>query len=53
MFSHQERTRILYAFKHSPDVNTVFLSKVLNVNACLVEVFSDFTSLRLHRARYV
>ncbi|XP_042475918.1 general transcription and DNA repair factor IIH helicase subunit XPB1 [Macadamia integrifolia] len=26
--SHQERTRILYAFKHSPDVNTVFLSKV-------------------------
>ncbi|CAA7408354.1 unnamed protein product [Spirodela intermedia] len=26
--SHQERTRILYAFKHSPDVNTIFLSKV-------------------------
>ncbi|KAJ8632652.1 hypothetical protein MRB53_025988 [Persea americana] len=26
--SHVERTRILYAFKHSPDVNTVFLSKV-------------------------
>lgn len=26
--SHIERTRILYAFKHSPDVNTVFLSKV-------------------------
>jgi len=26
--SHQERTRILYAFKHSPQVNTVFLSKV-------------------------
>eukprot|EP00850_Spirogloea_muscicola_P022612 SM000303S11790 [mRNA] locus=s303:62101:67272:- [translate_table: standard] len=26
--SHHERTRILYAFKHSPDVNTVFLSKV-------------------------
>ncbi|XP_077213165.1 general transcription and DNA repair factor IIH helicase/translocase subunit XPB1-like isoform X2 [Tasmannia lanceolata] len=26
--SHNERTRILYAFKHSPDVNTVFLSKV-------------------------
>lgn len=26
--SHSERTRILYAFKHSPDVNTVFLSKV-------------------------
>ncbi|KAG0566661.1 hypothetical protein KC19_7G079900 [Ceratodon purpureus] len=26
--SHHERTRILYAFKHSPNVNTVFLSKV-------------------------
>ncbi|EFJ20433.1 hypothetical protein SELMODRAFT_109026 [Selaginella moellendorffii] len=26
--SHHERTKILYAFKHSPDVNTVFLSKV-------------------------
>uniref|UniRef100_A0A1D1Z523 DNA 3'-5' helicase n=1 Tax=Anthurium amnicola TaxID=1678845 RepID=A0A1D1Z523_9ARAE len=26
--SHQERTRILHAFKHSPDVNTIFLSKV-------------------------
>ncbi|KAK8948315.1 DNA repair helicase XPB1 [Platanthera guangdongensis] len=26
--SHQERTRILEAFKHSPDVNTIFLSKV-------------------------
>ncbi|KAF9597424.1 hypothetical protein IFM89_018870 [Coptis chinensis] len=26
--SHQERTRILHAFKNSPDVNTVFLSKV-------------------------
>ncbi|XP_024378894.1 general transcription and DNA repair factor IIH helicase/translocase subunit XPB1 [Physcomitrium patens] len=26
--SHHERTRILYAFKHSPQVNTVFLSKV-------------------------
>ncbi|XP_078445881.1 general transcription and DNA repair factor IIH helicase/translocase subunit XPB1-like [Wolffia australiana] len=26
--SHQERTRILYAFKHCPDVNTIFLSKV-------------------------
>ncbi|KAJ7521765.1 hypothetical protein O6H91_19G067000 [Diphasiastrum complanatum] len=26
--SHNERTRILYAFKHSPNVNTVFLSKV-------------------------
>ncbi|XP_058084749.1 general transcription and DNA repair factor IIH helicase subunit XPB1-like [Magnolia sinica] len=26
--SHNERTRILYAFKHSPDVNTIFLSKV-------------------------
>eukprot|EP00850_Spirogloea_muscicola_P024056 SM000430S15903 [mRNA] locus=s430:21227:22889:+ [translate_table: standard] len=26
--SHHERTRILYAFKHSPDVNTVLLSKV-------------------------
>jgi len=26
--SHHERTRILYAFKHSPTVNTVFLSKV-------------------------
>ncbi|KAI0529113.1 hypothetical protein KFK09_001660 [Dendrobium nobile] len=26
--SHQERTRILQAFKHSPDVNTIFLSKV-------------------------
>lgn len=26
--SHHERTRILYAFKHSPEVNTVFLSKV-------------------------
>ncbi|KAK1303540.1 DNA repair helicase XPB1 [Acorus calamus] len=26
--SHQERTRILHQFKHSPNVNTVFLSKV-------------------------
>jgi superfamily II DNA or RNA helicase len=26
--SHSERTRILYAFKHSPDVNIIFLSKV-------------------------
>ncbi|EFJ20937.1 hypothetical protein SELMODRAFT_418040 [Selaginella moellendorffii] len=26
--SHHERTKILYAFKHSPDVNTIFLSKV-------------------------
>ncbi|GMH32450.1 hypothetical protein BSKO_00284 [Bryopsis sp. KO-2023] len=26
--SHAERTRILYAFKHDPNVNTVFLSKV-------------------------
>ncbi|XP_072995058.1 general transcription and DNA repair factor IIH helicase/translocase subunit XPB1-like [Typha latifolia] len=26
--SHNERTRILHAFKNSPDVNTVFLSKV-------------------------
>lgn len=26
--SHAERTRILHAFKHNPDVNTVFLSKV-------------------------
>ncbi|XP_008788735.2 general transcription and DNA repair factor IIH helicase subunit XPB1 [Phoenix dactylifera] len=26
--SHQERTRILHAFKNSPDVNTIFLSKV-------------------------
>lgn len=26
--SHHERTRILYAFKNSPEVNTVFLSKV-------------------------
>ncbi|XP_020593007.1 DNA repair helicase XPB1-like isoform X2 [Phalaenopsis equestris] len=26
--SHQERTRILQAFKHSPDVNTIFLSKI-------------------------
>lgn len=25
---HQERTRILHAFKHNPEVNTVFLSKV-------------------------
>ena len=25
---HQERTRVLHAFKTSPDVNTVFLSKV-------------------------
>ncbi|KAI7835846.1 hypothetical protein COHA_010244 [Chlorella ohadii] len=25
---HQERTRILHAFKHNPAVNTVFLSKV-------------------------
>ncbi|PSC73140.1 DNA repair helicase XPB1-like [Micractinium conductrix] len=25
---HQERTRILHAFKHNPQVNTVFLSKV-------------------------
>lgn len=34
LFSHIERTRILYAFKHSPDVNTVFLSKV-----CCITVF--------------
>ena len=27
-FSHAERTKILQAFKTSPDVNTVFLSKV-------------------------
>ncbi|KAJ4787871.1 DNA repair helicase XPB1 [Rhynchospora pubera] len=26
--SHNERTRILHAFKNSPDVNTIFLSKV-------------------------
>ncbi|XP_031495189.1 general transcription and DNA repair factor IIH helicase subunit XPB1-like [Nymphaea colorata] len=26
--SHSERTKILSAFKHSPDVNTIFLSKV-------------------------
>ncbi|XP_039125392.1 LOW QUALITY PROTEIN: general transcription and DNA repair factor IIH helicase subunit XPB1-like [Dioscorea cayenensis subsp. rotundata] len=26
--SHPERTKILEAFKHSPDVNTIFLSKV-------------------------
>jgi DNA excision repair protein ERCC-3 len=26
--SHAERTRILHAFKHNPDINTVFLSKV-------------------------
>ena len=26
---HQERTRILHAFKHNEKVNTVFLSKVL------------------------
>jgi DNA excision repair protein ERCC-3 len=26
--SHRERTRILYAFKHGPDVNIIFLSKV-------------------------
>lgn len=25
---HQERTRVLHAFKHNPAVNTVFLSKV-------------------------
>ena len=25
---HQERTRVLHAFKHNPEVNTVFLSKV-------------------------
>ena len=30
-FSHAERTRILYQFKNSPEVNTIFLSKV-----CLV-----------------
>lgn len=28
--SHAERTRILYLFKHNPEVNTVFLSKVGN-----------------------
>jgi hypothetical protein len=27
---HQERTRILHDFKHNPQVNTVFLSKVSN-----------------------
>ncbi len=26
--SHAERTRVLHAFKHHPDINTVFLSKV-------------------------
>ena len=26
--SHAERTRVLHAFKHNPNVNTVFLSKV-------------------------
>lgn len=26
--SHHERTRVLHAFKHHPNVNTVFLSKV-------------------------
>ncbi|GLC37001.1 General transcription and DNA repair factor IIH helicase subunit xpb1, partial [Pleodorina starrii] len=26
--SHAERTRVLHAFKHNPDINTVFLSKV-------------------------
>ena len=26
--SHAERTRVLHAFKHSPAVNTIFLSKV-------------------------
>ncbi len=26
--SHNERTRVLHAFKHNPNVNTVFLSKV-------------------------
>jgi hypothetical protein len=25
---HAERTRVLHAFKHDPNVNTVFLSKV-------------------------
>ncbi len=25
---HQERLRVLHAFKHRPDVNTIFLSKV-------------------------
>ena len=25
---HGERTRVLHAFKHDPNVNTVFLSKV-------------------------
>lgn len=32
-FSHAERTRILYQFKNSPEVNTIFLSKV-----CLVTI---------------
>ena len=31
---HQERTRILHAFKHNPQVNTVFLSKVSSAGGC-------------------
>ncbi len=28
--SHNERTKVLHAFKHNPNVNTVFLSKARN-----------------------
>ncbi|KAJ4981438.1 hypothetical protein NE237_032275 [Protea cynaroides] len=38
--SHQERTRFLYAFKHSPDINTVFLSKLFSVQNSDLSVFS-------------
>ncbi|KAJ4980898.1 hypothetical protein NE237_031735 [Protea cynaroides] len=37
---HQERTRFLYAFKHSPDINTVFLSKLFSVQNSDLSVFS-------------
>ena len=33
---HQERTRILHDFKHNPQVNTVFLSKVSNCGGGLL-----------------
>ncbi|KAJ4970115.1 hypothetical protein NE237_003214 [Protea cynaroides] len=38
--SHQERTRFLYAFKHGPDINTVFLSKLFSVQNSDLSVFS-------------
>ena len=46
---HQERTRILHAFKHNPQVNTVFLSKVSSAGGCCCRASAAAARLLLPR----